>query len=86
MSKNRKKTKLKHDEQNEDEIEVGAITDDDIITPENMLAGETDTVLGGESLYCTEDDEIIKGKDLKLKAKDFVTKIPDNYKERMRAM
>lgn len=45
------------------------------ITIDNMLADDTDTVLGGESLYCTMDDELAIGKDLKLAAKDLVFKL-----------
>ena len=56
------------------------------ITIDNMLADDTDTVLGGESLYCTMDDELAIGKDLKLAAKDLVFKLRDTHLEKLRAV
>ena len=47
----------------------------------DLFASDNDTVLGGESLYCTNDDEIAKGSELKLKAKPYVRKVITNEKE-----
>lgn len=61
--------------------EIGSVPVDDVINGDDIIADETDTVLGGESLYLTFEDEIAQGKELKLKAKDFVTKVNDTYRE-----
>jgi len=50
----------------------------DIDSELDIFANDDDTVLGGESLYCTLDEEIAMGKELKLRAKKYVLKL-SNY-------
>ena len=43
--------------------EIGSIVQTQL-EGSQMFADDDDTVIGGESLYCTQNDEIAKGHDL----------------------
>jgi len=72
--KNRKKFQRSMSDLSEkvDEIEDSELSE---VEEEDMLAFEGESVLGGESLYCTSNDEIALGREIRNRAKPLVQKL-----------